>query len=120
VPPAGRNISRELWYVSIDGPVGVALTFKSGGGGGSGGGRGSSSSNNNNNNNNNEDDDDKDNKRHIAFRCNFEDLVPWNFIYCKYTFTVIGANPQVKLLLGEAISRTDIARHNVRTRSVIH
>ena len=84
MPIAGRNISRELWYVSIDGPVNVALIFKGGGG------RSSSSSNNN------EDDDDKDNKRHIAFRCNFEDLVTWKFIYCKYTFTVIGENQQMK------------------------
>jgi hypothetical protein len=76
--------------VSIDGKVDVALTFKGGGGGG-GGGR--SSSSNNNNNNNKEDNDDK---LYIAFRCNFEDLVTWKFIYCKYMFTVIGANRQVK------------------------
>jgi len=63
--------------------VRVALTFKGADGRGGDGGSGSS-----------EDDDnkDKDNKRHIAFRCNFEDLVSWKFIYCKYTFTVIGAN----------------------------
>jgi hypothetical protein len=61
VPTAGRNISRELWYVSIDGKVDVALTFKCGGGGGS------SSSNNNKK----EDDDDKDNKRYICVLLQF-------------------------------------------------